>query len=378
MARGAALALLALVAAACGPRGAPPSPASPLARENTAQDRPARIVIGAVLPLTGAEAALGDLAKRGIEVALARTEAGGGIHGLPVTVLYYDSESTDAGALDAARRAVADDVAVILGDLSAARTDVVASVAWASGTPVLSPNVSDETVLDRPRTHTMARRDGLVPVFIGRLVRAQGWLDIAGFSSKSWTLAAAARPHKRAGGRLVAHGMCEPGASYQRAASIFQHLNPDVVIAIQCDPREAVRILAVVRFLGLQVPVVADPWWDDPAVITDPVADGVYLVTYFHRDDPVAANFVTAYRALHDAEPNGLAALAHDAATVVLDAISRTGSVDPDTLENALEDSVDLPLATGVPAWHKKRAPTMAVVAISGGTTVFVGRMTVR
>jgi branched-chain amino acid transport system substrate-binding protein len=299
---------------------------------------------------------------------------------LPLVIYYYDTESTEAGAAYAARRAIEDGAAVILGDLSSPRTAAIAEVAASSGTPVFSPTAAEPDVLDLPRVHSMARRDGHIGAVLGRFLVAKGWLDIAGIADRGGAspLYSPTRAVRDAGGRLVAVARCPPHqSSYVSQLNRLHRGNPDVALVF-CAPGDAPRILADAQSVGMTAPIIAGPSWDHPAILALPSAGGVYLVTYFHRDDPVAADFVAAFRGLHDTEPDGVAALAHDAATVVIDALDRARSLEPSMVDSALENNVDLPLATGVPAWHRKRAPTMAVVQIAGGTTVFVDRVAIR
>lgn len=334
-------------------------------------------MIGAVLPLTGGDAALGETARNGIEVAVARTNDAGGVRGIKVELRVFDSGSTLEGATYATNVALQNEVAVILGEVSSARTEAVAIAARPARTPVFSPNASDERVLGLGGVHSMARRGRHIGRITGRFLVSQGWLDIAGMADEKRQLSSATYQVKSAGGRLLAETQCDGRGRYQNVLAVIQPLNPQAMVVV-CDPREAATILADAQAVGLTVPFVAGPPWDHSSVIDDPVSNGVYVVTYFHRDDPVAADFVAAYQRVHDAEPSGLAALAHDAAAVAIDAIDRTRSLDPHTIGVELEKNSDVALATGVPAWARSKKPSMAVVQISGGTTVFIARVEIR
>jgi branched-chain amino acid transport system substrate-binding protein len=64
------------------------------------------IVIGAICPLTGTNAVQGQDMKRGEEMALAEINAGGGIFGRPLKIIWEDTESSAKGGMDAVHKLV--------------------------------------------------------------------------------------------------------------------------------------------------------------------------------------------------------------------------------------------------------------------------------
>jgi branched-chain amino acid transport system substrate-binding protein len=328
--------------------------------------------------LTGSDAALGDQARRGIELAVDRSNASGGVLGKPVELLVFDSESSEGGTAAATKAALSDGAAVLLGEMSSPRTRTVAEHAASSGVPVFSPTAADPVVLDLERVHSMARYPAHSGRITGKFLVGQGWLELAGLAHPHWTVVWAGSLVLRAGGRLAAKQKCtRRRPSYRQELAVIEQAGPQVVVLV-CDPTDAPGILRDARAVGLQAPLVAGPTWDHPSIIADPNADGLYIVTYFHPDDPAAADFVAAFLDRHGARPDGVAALAYDSATVAIDAIRRTRSIDPDRLNAALERDGRIALATGVPAWSRSRAPDMAVIRVSNGSTVFVERVSIR
>lgn len=83
----------------------------------------AEVSIGAVLPLTGSSASIGEDQRRGIELAVERINAQGGVMGQKLDVRIEDSGGTANTALDAARKLVSvDKVPVVLGEFSSGIT----------------------------------------------------------------------------------------------------------------------------------------------------------------------------------------------------------------------------------------------------------------
>ncbi len=85
------------------------------------------VVIGTILPLSGASATVGEDQRRGIELALDQINASGGVLGKPLTIVTEDSAGRTATALDAAKKLVTvDKVPVVLGEFSSGVTIPVA------------------------------------------------------------------------------------------------------------------------------------------------------------------------------------------------------------------------------------------------------------
>ncbi|HEY7725298.1 MAG TPA: ABC transporter substrate-binding protein, partial [Anaeromyxobacteraceae bacterium] len=112
------LSLAAVAAAGC--RKEPPAPA--------------RIAIGATLPLTGAEARIGGFFKEGYELAVEEANRGGGVEvggkKLPVQLTLLDDTSTQATAVSLAERLVnVDKVDLLLGTYSSHLVEAQSTVA---------------------------------------------------------------------------------------------------------------------------------------------------------------------------------------------------------------------------------------------------------
>ena len=77
------------------------------------------IKIGAVLPFSGGVELYGGQAKLGIDLAVKEINAGGGILGRPVEVIFEDDKTNPEAALDATRKLIErDGVLAILGPIT--------------------------------------------------------------------------------------------------------------------------------------------------------------------------------------------------------------------------------------------------------------------
>lgn len=118
----AAITTLALLSACSGESATVGGGANdPADRSNAASGD--TINLGAVIPLTGASATIGEDQRRGIELAVEKINADGGVLGKKINVIIEDSGGTAASALDAARKLTsANKVPVVLGEYSSGVT----------------------------------------------------------------------------------------------------------------------------------------------------------------------------------------------------------------------------------------------------------------
>lgn len=81
------------------------------------------INIGAVLPLTGSSASIGEDQRRGIELAVDKINADGGVLGKKLNVIVEDSGGAANSALDAAKKlTTVDKVSAVMGEYSSGVT----------------------------------------------------------------------------------------------------------------------------------------------------------------------------------------------------------------------------------------------------------------
>jgi len=97
------------------------TPTTPLPSANPALS--GTITIGAVLPLTGANATVGKDQQRGIELAVAKINAGSGVLGRKLAAVVEDSQGQTTATIDAARKLVAvSRVPVVIGEYASGNT----------------------------------------------------------------------------------------------------------------------------------------------------------------------------------------------------------------------------------------------------------------
>jgi branched-chain amino acid transport system substrate-binding protein len=114
---------LAAVLAACGGEAATSGGGGGDAGGGGSDAVEGAINIGAVLPLTGSSASIGEDQRRGIELAVAKINEDGGVDGKDLNVIVEDSAGAANSAIDAAKKLVTvDDVAAVMGEYSSGVT----------------------------------------------------------------------------------------------------------------------------------------------------------------------------------------------------------------------------------------------------------------
>jgi branched-chain amino acid transport system substrate-binding protein len=112
--------------------------------------------------------------------------------------------------------------------------------------------------------------------------------------------------------------------------------------------------------MGFKGALLGSDGWDSPQLIEQggPALEAACYTGNFAKDEdrPEVRAFVQAYRAHYQADPDGFAALAYDAANILFDAIHRAGSSDGRAIQAALAGT-DNPAVSGRIRFDASRNP---------------------
>ena len=134
------------------------------------------------------------------------------------------------------------------------------------------------------------------------------------------------------------------------------------------------------RELGITAPILGTDGWDDPKVADIAGADALnntYFSTHFSDKDDSVKEFIDAFNKEYGHAPNVFAALGYDAGKMLIDAIKRAGSDDPEKIRQALEETKDLKVGTGTITIDKDHNPIKPAVILEnkGGDRVMVAKI---
>ncbi|MDI3535970.1 MAG: branched-chain amino acid transport system substrate-binding protein [Eubacteriaceae bacterium] len=320
------------------------------------------IKIGVFEPLTGANAAGGELEVEGIELAnQLRPE----VLGKKVELVVADNKSDKAEATTAAARLIEKDgVVALLGSwgssLSIAAGDVVKSnEVPAVGVSCTNPQVTlgndyyfRVCFLDPFQGVVMAnyayKNLEAKKVAIIQEVSNDYSVGLAKFFSDSFIELTGDE------NAIVETGNYNTGdQDFNGILTNIKAANPDVIFA-PGNYTESALIIKQARALGITAPIIGGDTWETNEFITVGGADveGAVMSTFFDDTNPLTeegVTFVSEYKNAYPERENvaAVSALGYDAYNLLLDAIERAGSADPQAIRDALAETVDFQGATG-------------------------------
>ncbi|WP_077867642.1 ABC transporter substrate-binding protein, partial [Clostridium saccharobutylicum] len=128
--------------------------------------------------------------------------------------------------------------------------------------------------------------------------------------------------------------------------------NPDVIFA-PGNFTEGAMIIKQARQLGIKAPIIGGDTWETPEFLDIGKQDveGTVFSTFFASETPIteeSKTFLDAYRNEYNKEPAAVSALSYDAYLVILDAIKRANSTDPVKIRDEIAKTKNFPGAAGV------------------------------
>jgi branched-chain amino acid transport system substrate-binding protein len=128
--------------------------------------------------------------------------------------------------------------------------------------------------------------------------------------------------------------------------------NPDVIFA-PGNFTESALVISQARKLGIKCPIIGGDTWETQEFLDIGKADveGAVFSTFFATEKPItkeSKKFLDAYRKAYNKEPAAVTALGYDAYILILDAIKRVGSTDRVKIREELAKTKNFPGAAGI------------------------------
>jgi branched-chain amino acid transport system substrate-binding protein len=358
--------------------------------DSATPDRSA-IKIGYFGDLTGPTFNFGQSAINGVLMAASEVNQAGGINGRQIDVVIEDDKGSPEEAARLTAKLIDQDkvVAIIAGGTSG-NSRAAAPRAQASHIPLISPSSTDPAVT---QTGNYIFRACFVDTFQGEVMadfavntlkakKAAILFDFNSPYSKGLTdyfkLSFA-----RLGGSIVTEQTYTQGdADFKGQLSTIRSAEPDVIY-IPGYYGDVALIAKQARMIGLTQPLLGGDGWDAPELwqIGGDALNGAYISTHYSVDDPSPAikQFVDLYKQRYgNLLPDAHAALAFDAARILFDAITRTGSTDGDKLRDALAQTKNFNGVTGVISMDGDRNAVKPAVVLKLQDLKFIYQETVQ
>jgi branched-chain amino acid transport system substrate-binding protein len=345
------------------------------------------IRLGEVASLTGKEAAFGQQAHRGIEMALAEINARGGVLGRPLAVVTEDNQSKPGDSATIAKKLLSrEKVVALLCTGTSSNCLEVAPIAQRDHIPLIATTATAPEVTEK-RDYIFRScfidpfQGAVLAKFALNTLKTKRVAVLTSVSaSYSVGLSKVFRERFTAlGGEIPAEQKYSEGDKDFRAQlTAIKAAKPDA-IAITGFYTEAALICKQARDLGITVPFFGGDGWEAPELIEigGKAVEGTYYASHYSSAStaPEVAGFVKKYRARFNGEtPDSMAPLAYDATFIIAEAITRAGTTEGPKLRAALAGTKNFPGVTGRTTIDPQRNASKSAVmlTVKNGQVAFV------
>lgn len=314
--RNLALASAIVLVAGCkvipkGPVTSAPEPVATEAPSNALPTDRERHRIALLVPLSGANAAVGQSLANATTMALLDTSAAN------LRITTYD---TATGAQGAAARALADGNKLILGPLLSGDVRTVAAMARPAHVPIISFSNDSAVAADDVYVlgHIPAQAIGRVVSFAKSKGVTRFGALVPGGDYGQHATAALTSAVRAAGGSVVASETYDRGnTSITSAAGRLKAKGGYDAVLIADGARMAVRAAPLLKSVGGVGPRIlgTELWSGESAVLATPALRGAWFASV---SDARYAKFVSSYKARFGAAPYRIATLGYDGVLLTL------------------------------------------------------------
>ena len=319
--------------------------------------------MGVIVSDTGAAAPYGEKVRRGIEVALDEVRAAGGLGGRIRLVLRDDATNPDVGAQVARELIEEEGVRIVVGAVSSPVTLKIAPICESGRAVLLSPTSSSPEITGAGdwifRNYPS---DTLEGTSLADFARDLGLRRVAVLAVQNEYGAGLSKVfHERFEGdsrEVVGHVVYREGdaEAFASLADRVRALSPDGVY-VAGYAEDTAGILRTLRDAGVHSVVLGTSSMTADAVRrAGPAAEGlVFPESAFDPRSPrrPTREFVAAYRARFQEEPDSFAAHAYDALKLVVLAMEKGGGTDPESVRRGLNSIDDYAGASGPVAFDE-------------------------
>lgn len=333
------------------------------------------IKIGIYGDLTGQTSSFGQSTKNGVDLATAEINSAGGINGKNLEIIFEDDQGRPEQAKTVVSKLINQDkVQAVIGEAASTNTLAAAPVAQEARIPMISHASTNEQItqvgdyifrvcfIDAFQGAVMAKfaannLNAKTAAIIG---------DVNSTYSKGLTQVFE-QEFAKLGGKIVSNqSYTQNDPDFKGQLTTVRAINPDVIYIPGYYGQVGI-IAKQARELGMNMPLLGGDGWDSPELwkLGGAALKNTFISNHYASDNPApeVQNFVKAYKAKYEAEPDSMAVLAYDAVKFLADSIRRAGGADSQKLREAIAQTKDFPGVTGKITINDKRdAVKLAVV----------------
>ena len=339
------------------------------------------IKIGGNVEMTGGVANYGNQALSGMKLAFKQVNESGGVLGKKINLILADNKSEPAEAANATTKLITQDkVSIVMGPIVSSNVLATVKIAEDNKVVVMTPTGTNEKItVDNGKVRPFAFRACFIDPFQGRVMAnyatkslkaktAVIYIDSSSDYSKG-VAAAFEETFVKNGGKVAGkEAFLQKDQDFKATLTKIKAMNADIVF-IPAYYEEVGKIVKQARELGINQPLLGTDGWDNPKVVE--IAGAAALNNTFFSNhyssqdsDPNVRKFIEAYKAEYKEEPSSMAALGYDAAMIVIDAIKRANTTDAAKVKEAMEQTKNLQVSTGIVTMDSNHNPIKSAVVI--------------
>lgn len=340
------------------------------------------VKIGANYELSGDAASYGTQMLEGLELAVEEVNANGGVlDGQEIEIVSYDNQSDVTESASVAQRLVAEGVVGVVGPATTGNTEAQLPIFTEANIPMVSPSATDDNI-----TFDSA---GDVLEYFFRVCFNNSYQGSAGAAFAAEDLSATnalvfvdqSSDYSRGladnfnaefesrGGTIVNEDSFTAGDTDFSAILTTAMTQDFDVIYIPAYYTEAGLIIKQAREMGIEQPIIGPDGFSSEVLLDlagTENANDIYYTDHFSNEseEESVQNFLSAFEEKYGKEGGTWNALGYDAAMLIIDAIERSGSTDPQAITDAIAETTEFAGVTGTFAIDEDHNPVKPAVMI--------------
>ena len=341
------------------------------------------IVIGEYASLTGGSASFGQSSHKGTALAIDEINAAGGVLGKKLKLITEDDQSQAGQPATIVRKLISQDKAVaILGEVASSKSLEAAPICQQNKIPMISPASTNPKVTEvGDYIFRVCFIDPFQGTVMSKFAQSKGWKNIAVLTDvkQDYSVGLAEffiKDFKESGGQIVKEQKYSTGdKDFKPQLTSIKAAKPDALF-VPGYYAEVSLIAKQARLLGIKAPLLGGDGWvgDSLLKVAGNALDGSFFSCHFSSDDksPVVQGFVEKFKAKYNGEtPDDMAALGYDSAMILVDAIKRAGSTEPEKLRETIAATKDHQGITGKITLDQHRNANKPAVILTIGNGGF-------
>lgn len=331
------------------------------------------IKIGVPEPLTGELSQYGVSIKEGIELKIDEINKQGGINGKLVELIVSDTKGDLQETVNIAKKMISvDKVNAILGEAISANSFAIAELAQKSKTPFITPaGTRFDITKDKDFAFRATFTDPFQGEVLAKYIKEKGFKKVAILTNTSSDYSVGISEVFKNDAAKESLSFSEQ--KYTKDDKDFKSLLTNIknegsdAVLIPDYYNTIGLILSQAKELGLETQYFGADGWDGVQRDFAEVAEGAIFTTQYFLDDDSedVKKFNEGYKNKFSKDPNLFSALGYDAATILVEALSKVKNInDSEEIKEALKAS-DVNLVTGKLKFDENRNPSKNVTFLT-------------